>query len=127
MSINDSDIYHCYTDLWKSTSERLHMAYQGIGKENMIKHRVGATDATANKEDQAVANAFESRFCIPLDFELLETDMPFYQAGLGDRLEYELTFNDYNKVIKSTDDTSSYVIKHICLESDMVSDVELTQ
>ena len=31
-----------------------------------------------------------------LDFELVETHMPFYQAGLGDRLEYELTFNDYN-------------------------------
>ena len=23
--------------------------------------------------------------------------MPFYQAGLGDRLEYELTFNDNEK------------------------------
>lgn len=23
--------------------------------------------------------------------------MPFYQSALGDRLEYELTFNDYNR------------------------------
>ena len=52
--------------------------------------------------------------------------MPFYQAGLGDRLEYELTFNDYNKVIKSTDETSAFTIKNICLEFDMVSDPELT-
>ena len=51
--------------------------------------------------------------------------MPFYQAGLGDRLEYELTFNDYNKVIKLTDEASSYTIKIICLECDMVSDPEL--
>ena len=52
--------------------------------------------------------------------------MPVYQVGLGDRLEYELTFNDYNKVIKSTDDASFFAIKNICLEFDMVSDPELT-
>ena len=101
------------------------MAYQGIGKDNMLRHRVDAGDATADKEDQAIAKAYGNRFCIPLDFELLETHMPFYQAGLGDRLEYELTFNDYNKVIKSTDATSSYTIKNICLEFDTVSDTGL--
>ena len=46
MSIDDSDIYHCHIDLWKGTSELLNMAYQSIGKENMIKHRVAAADAT---------------------------------------------------------------------------------
>ena len=127
MSIDDSDIYHCYIDLWKSITERINMAYQGIGKTNMLKHRVGAGDAAADKEDQAIAKAYGNRFCIPLDFELLETHMPFYQAGLGDRLEYELTFNDYHKVIKSTDATSSYTIKNICLEFDIVSDTELAR
>ena len=111
MSIDDSDIYHCYIDLWKTPTERVNMAYQGIGKTNMLKHRVGAGSANADKEDKTIAKAYGNRFCIPLDFELLETHMPFYQAGLGDRLEYELTFNDYNKVIKSTDPTSSYIIK----------------
>ena len=101
MSIDDSDIFHCYVDLWRSPSERLNMAYQGIGKSNMLKHRVGAGNASTDAEDQAIAGAFKNRFCIPLDFELLETHMPFYQAGLGDRLEYELTFNDYIKVISS--------------------------
>lgn len=127
MSIDDSNIYHCYADLWKSPTERINMAYQGIGKPNMLKHRVGADNASEDKEDQAIAKAYGNRFCIPLDFELLETHMPFYQAGLGDRLEYELTFNDYNNVIKSTDATSSYTIKNICLEFDMVSDVELAR
>ena len=111
MSIDDSDIYHCYIDLWKTPTERVNMAYQGIGKTNMLKHRVGAGNANADKQDKAIAKAYGNRFCIPLDFELLETHMPFYQAGLGDRLEYELTFNDHNKVIKSTDPTSSYIIK----------------
>ena len=127
MSIDDSDIYHCYVDLWKSPSERVNMAYQGIGKANMLKHRVGARNATADAGDKAIADAYKNRFCIPLDFELLESHMPFYQAGLGDRLEYELTFNDYNKVINSTDVEASYTIKNICLEFDTVSDTELAR
>ena len=93
MSIDDSDIYHCYIDLWKSSTERSYMHYQGVCSDNMLKHRVGAGDASTNKLDEAVAAAYGNRFCIPLDFELLETHMLFYQAGLGDRLEYELTIN----------------------------------
>lgn len=127
MSIDDSDIYHCYIDLWKTPYERENMAYQGIGKDNMLKHRVGAGDKSSDKEDEAIADAYKNRFCIPLDFEILETHMPFYQAGLGDRLEYELTFNDYNNVINSTDEDSKYIIKNICLEFDMVSDAELAR
>lgn len=127
MSIDDSDIYHCYIDLWKTPYERINMAYQGICKNNVLKHRVGAGDKSSDKEDEAIADAYKNRFCIPLDFEILETHMPFYQAGLGDRLEYELTFNDYNNVINSTDEDSKYIIKNICLEFDMVSDAELAR
>ena len=111
MSLDDSDIYHCYVDLWKTPIERINMAYQGIGKENMLGQRTGAGNATTDAEDEAIAKAYGKRFCIPLDFELLETHIPFFQAGLGDRLEYELTFNDYGKVIKSSDADSSYKIK----------------
>ena len=110
MSIDDSDIYHCYVDLWKSSTEQINMAYQGIGKSNMLRHRVGAGNASSDSEDEAVANVYANMFCIPLDFELLETHMPFYQTGLGDRLEYELTFNAYDKVINSSDADSSFKI-----------------
>ena len=103
------------------------MAYQGICKANMLKHRVGTGNASTDAEDQAIAGAFKIKYCIPLDFELLETHMPFYQAGLGDRLGYELTFNYYNKVINATDADSSYVISNICLEFDMVTDSELAR
>ena len=87
----------------------------------MLKYRVGAGNASTDAEDQAIAGAFKNRFCIPLDFELLETHMPFNQAELGDRLEYEITFNDYEKVINSTDAGSSYPISNICLKLDMVT------
>ena len=32
---------------------------------------------------------------------MLDSAVPYYQAGLGNRLCYELTFNDYNRVTKS--------------------------
>ena len=43
----------------------------------------------------------------PLDFELLESHMPFYQSALSDRLEYELTLNDYSRVMQATGDVDA--------------------
>ena len=80
MSIDDSDIYHTYLDLWKSPSEGSNMAYQDIGKRNMLKPRIDAANPTADNADQTIANAYGRRFCIPLDFELIETHMSYYQA-----------------------------------------------
>ena len=102
MSIDDSDVFHCYNDLWKTASERENGHYQGIDtseNRNTTRIRVGAGDRDeAVVDDKAIANTSGNRLFIPLDFELLETHMPFYQSALGDRLEYELTFNDYNRV-----------------------------
>ena len=72
-------------------SERKNGHYQGIDTSaNTTKIRVG--DGNRDKAvvaDKAIADAFSNRFHIPLDFELLETHMPFYQNALGDRLEME--------------------------------------
>ena len=66
MSIDVSDLFHCFADLWKSPSERINMAYQGIGKTNKLKHRIGAGNASIDVEDKAIACAVKSRFCFPL-------------------------------------------------------------
>ena len=129
MSIDDSDVYYCYQDLWKTARERENAQYQGIDtttNRNATKLRVGAGDAEDVAVDQAIANAYGNRFFVPLDFELLESHMPFHQAALGDRLEYELTFNDYSRVIKSTGD-GSYTIDNICLEFDKVTNESLAR
>ena len=64
----------------------------------------------------------------PLDFELLESHMPFYQSALGDRLEYELPLNDYSRVIQAAGDANaSYHIGGISLEYDMVTLPELAR
>ena len=54
--------------------------------------------------------------------------MPFYQSALGDRLEYEVTFNDYGRVLKAAaDKKGTYKIENICLEFEMVTQPELAR
>ena len=131
MSIDDSDVYYCYQDLWKTARERENAHYQGIdttADRNATKLRVGAGGASDVAADQAISTAFSNRFFVPLDFELLESHMPFHQAALGDRLEYELTFNDYARTILATGDAAaSYTVENISLEFDKVTNVTLAR
>lgn len=132
MSIGNYDVFSCYSDLWKTKRERDNAVYQGIDTsedQNVAKIRVGAEDKDETElADKAIADAYGNRFCIPLDFELLETHMPFYQSALEDRLEYELTFNDYSRVIKATGDVEAkYSVKNLALEYDMITETELAR
>ena len=130
VSIDDSDILFTYMDLWKTKEMRENMQYQGIdtsNDRNATALRMSAGNAVQTKlKDAAISYTFGNRFCIPLDFELLCTHAPFYQSGLGDRLEYELYFNDYNKVIKASQ-AATYTIENIALEFDVVSHSELAR
>ena len=132
LSIDDSDVFHCYNDLWKTAPERVNGHYQGIDdsdNRNTTRIRVFAGNGDSGvAADKAIADAFGNRFFAPLDFELLESHMPFYQSALGDRLEYEITFNDYNRVIQAVGDVdASYHIRDISLEYDMVTPPELAR
>ena len=105
ISIDNFDILYSYYDCWKCTTERHNAVFQCIVEtdgqtENAIKHRINAGDKASNAMDQMVASIYDNRFCIPLDFEILETSLPLYQYGLGSHLTYELTFADYSDVIK---------------------------
>ena len=104
MSIDDFDMFACYRDLWKTKSEKRNAIHQGIISTdgctaNCIKLRINAGDKNAsNAQDKAIADAYGSKFIIPLDFEMLDSAAPYYQAGLRNRLCYEITFNDYSRV-----------------------------
>ena len=105
ISIDDYDILYSYYDCWKCTTERHNAVFQGIVEadgqmENAFKHRINANDKASNTSDETVASIFNNKFCIPLDFEILESSLPLYQYGLGSRSTYELTFADYSDVIK---------------------------
>ena len=51
--------------------------------------------------------------------------MPFFQSELQDRLSYKLTFNNYGKVVVSTDNTASYTISDIHLEFKVITSPEI--
>ena len=72
-----------------------------------------------------MASIYDNRFCILLDFEILESSLPLYQYGLGSRLTYELTFADYSDVIKATNADATYTISNISLEFDTIINASL--
>ena len=130
ISIDGYDVLFSYIDSWKTATERRNAVFQGIVEtdgqtENAIKHRINAGDKANNAKDQTVASIFDNKFCIPLDFEILETSLPLYQYGLGSRLTYELTYADYSDVIKATDPDATYTISNISLEFDTITNASL--
>ena len=130
ISIDDYDVLYSFYDCWKCKTERLNVVFQGIVEAdgqtgNAIKHRINAGDKANNAKDQTVAPIYDNRFCIPLDFEILESSLPLYQYGLGSHLTYELTFADYSNEIKSTDPDATYTISNISLEFDTITNASL--
>ena len=138
MSVDDYDLFACYRDLWKTKSEKKNAICQGIissggCKTNCIRLRINAGNKDATyAEDKAIADAYRNKFIIPLDFEMLDSAAPYYQAGLGNRLCYELTFSDYNLVIKSAVSTpkvpdAKCKITDISLEYEIVTQPDLVR
>ena len=98
--------------------------------ENCIKLRINAGDKSATPtKDKAIAKAYGNKFVIPLDFELLDSSAPYYQAGFGNRLCYEITFNYYNRVTKSSvaSPDAKYEISNISLEYEIVTQPTLAR
>ena len=130
ISIHDYHILYSYYDWWKCKTERLNSVFQRMvdadgQMENAIKHRINSGDKANNAKDQTVASIYDNRFCIPLDFEILESSLPLYQYGLGSRLTYELTFADYSDVIKATNPDGTYTISNISLEFNTIINASL--
>ena len=134
MIIDDFDVFACYRDLWKTKSEKRNAIRQGIISndacmENCIKLRINAGDKNAsNAQDKAIADVYQNKFIIPLDFEMLDSAAPYYQAGLGNRICYELTFNNYNRVMKCpTSPKARYKITDISFEYEIATQPALTR
>ena len=101
--------------------------------ENCIKLRINAGDKNASDtQDKVFADVYRNKFIIPLDFEMLDSAAPYYQAGLGNRLCYELSFNDYNQATKSGVSSpkvpdAKYKITDISLEYEIATQSDLAR
>ena len=132
ISTDDYDILYSYYDCWKCTTKRHNAVFRGIVEadgqtENAIKHRINAGNKAANASDETVASIFDNKFCIPLDFEILESSLPLYQYGIGSRFTYELTFADHSDVIKASNPDATYTISNISQEFDTVINASLAK
>ena len=83
LSIDDFGIFACYRDLWKIKSEKMNSVRQGIISsqgctESCIKLRINAGDKNASiKQDKAIADTYGNKFVIALDFEMLDSALPY--------------------------------------------------
>ena len=78
VSTVDCDIFHSYYDCWKITAGRCNAVFQSIVEvggqtENAIEQEINADDKASNTKDESVASIFDNKFCIPPDFEILES------------------------------------------------------
>ena len=95
--------------------------------ENCIKLRINAGDkSTSNKKDSATVDAYGNKFLVSLDFEMLDSFAPYYQVGLGNRLCYEITFNQVIKSAVASPD-AKYVISNISLKYEIVTQLTLVR
>ena len=109
-TINNSDIYDTYKDLYPSEKEREEKLLQGIQSANGLKRRLGAkksdgTALTVTTQENAIKETLDKRFAIPLDFDFFKH--PVYPYGLKEDLIVRLELNSSEKVILCTGDTNA--------------------
>ena len=63
--------------IFKSTKWR---HFQNVKFEALSARR--GDKSTGNAQDKAIVDAYRNKFIIPLDFEMLDSAAPYYQAGL---------------------------------------------
>ena len=125
-TINNSDIYDTYKDLYLSEKEPEEKLLQGIQSANGLKARVGAkksdgTALTVTTQENAIKKTFDKRFATPLDFDFFKH--PVYPYGLKEDLIVRLELNSSKNVILCTGDTNAtYKLFDISLKYDAIFD-----
>ena len=109
-TINNSDIYDTYKDLYLSKKEREKKLLQGIQLASGLNAWVGAKKAdgtalTVTMQENAIKKTLDKRFAIPLDFDFFKH--PVYPYGLKEDLIVRLELNSSEKVILCTGDTNA--------------------
>ena len=123
-TINNSDIYDTYKDLYLSQKEHEEKLLQGIQSANGLRARMGAKKAggtalTVTTQEIAIKKTFDKRFAIPLDFDFFKH--PVYPYGLKEDLIVRLELNSAEKIILCTGDTNAtYKLSDISFEHDVI-------
>ena len=109
-TINNSDIYDTYKDLYLSKKEREERLLQGIQPA-----------LTLTTQENAIKKTLDKRFPIPLDFDFFKH--PVYSYGLKERLFIRIELNSAKNVLLCTADTNAtYKFSDISLEYHVILD-----
>ena len=125
-TINDSNIYDTYNDLYLSEKEPEKKLPQGIQSVNGLRSRVGGkksdgTALTVTTQENAIKKTLDKRFAIPLDFDFFKH--PVYPYGLKEGFIVRFELNSAEKVPLCTRDTSETCkLPDISLEYDAIFD-----
>ena len=126
LEINGYDLYSTYKDLWLSTEEREDKIFEGIQSETMRKLRSGVNVADAGNDDKKLKEVFDKKYMIPLDFELMVRQAPFYKFPIQEDVTFEITLARKKDVIISDNSaTMNYKLENICLEYETVTNQTL--
>ena len=109
-TINNSDVYDMYKDLYLSEKEHEEKLLQGIQSTNGLKARLGAKKAdgtalTMTNQKNEIKKTFHKRFSILLDFDFFKN--PVYPYGFKEDLIVRLELNSSETVILCTGDTNT--------------------
>ena len=101
-TINNSDIYDTYKDLYLREKEHEEKLLRGIQSANGLKVRVDAkrsdgTALTVTTQENAIKKTFDKRFAILLDFDFFKH--PVYPYDLREDVIVRLELNSSEKVI----------------------------
>ena len=101
-TINNSDIYETYKDLYLSEKEQKEKLLQGIKSVNGLKARMGTKKADGSAlagtiQENAIKNTFDKRFLTLLDFDFFKH--PVYPYGIKENLIVRLELNSTEKVL----------------------------
>ena len=125
-TINNTDIYDTYKELYLSKKEREKKLLQGIQPANGLKEQVGAKKAdgtalTVTMQENAIKKTLDRRFAIPLDFDLFKH--PVYPYGLKENLILRLALSSSEEVILCPGNTyAKYKLSDISLKYDAIFD-----
>ena len=125
-TINNSDVYDTYKDLYLSKKEHEKTLLQCIQLANGLKAQMGAkkadgTSLAVTTQENAIKKTLDKRLAIPLDFDFFKHLV--YPAGLKEDLIVRLELNSAEKVILFTEDiNATYKLSDISLEYDVIFD-----
>ena len=138
MSFDDSELYTATTisgrqpPKEKKKNRKKNSHYQGIdtsGNRNASRNRINAGDKDASVAADIAMLTFSAIVTASRSTSSFSrATCHSTRAHLATSFEYELTFNDYSRVVRATGDAdASNVIGNIILEYEMVAQPDLAQ